>query len=117
MINKIKEYFTKMTIRKLGETREKLEDQMENQIILRRNGDIAVWDEIIKNFPFEGSIQAYIETQPGKIHDSPKKDIIKIYGQLLRGENPYGEHQITYKEARKISNKIHRPKLEVEIGF
>ena len=117
MINKIKKYFTKMAIKKLGETSEELEDQMEKQIILRRNGDIAVWDETIKDFTFEGSIEKYIETQQGEAHESTKSDIKETYTSLLLGENPYGERQTTYKVARKISNKIHMSKFEIAIGF
>lgn len=84
---------------------------MGHQIIKQPNGNYAVWSTIVTDFVVidatpEEIIQIWIEDESEKI----REQVMKTVGKLERGEKPYYQFTMDWKEALKTRDEFHGKK-------
>jgi hypothetical protein len=73
-----------------------------NQIILTPYNEIAIYSHTLKMLLHDGiTLKQYLK----KVLQKEKIAIQFAYDRLKKGGNPYGRHQLTYKEAYVIDKK------------
>lgn len=82
---------------------------MSRQIILQPNGKFSVFSSIVDNFIYTDMtsadiISAYCEEECNKIEN----DVTDITNRLINGEKPYYQFTLSFEEATKLINKIHK---------
>ena len=77
---------------------------MGRQIILKPDGDIAVWSTIVDNFVYEGPCDGYIEMVSDEATLEINRRVHKIYRALKAGspECVYPHNPLTYADACNI---------------